>query len=165
MEGLLSVSIGTVAWATISFLLVLFILRKMAWGPIIQSLREREEGIASALREADRAREEMARLKSGNEELLRQTREERDVILREAKLVGEKVRAEAQLRAQADADRMIRSARTEIDNQKKAAIAELKNHVANLSIEIAEKLVREKLSDADRQKALNHSLTGEISKN
>ncbi|MFN8777398.1 MAG: F0F1 ATP synthase subunit B [Flavobacteriales bacterium] len=165
MEGLLSVSIGTVAWATISFLIVLFLLRKLAWGPIVQSLKEREEGIANAIREADRAREEMARLQAGNEELLRQAREERDVILREAKAVGEKMRTEAQQRAQNEADRMISSARQEIDNQKKAAIADLKNQVAQLSIEIAEKLVREKLSDGDRQKALNQALTGEFSKN
>jgi len=165
MEGLLSVSIGTVAWATISFLIVLFLLKKLAWGPIVQSLKEREEGIANAIREADRAREEMARLQAGNEELLRQAREERDVILREAKAVGEKMRTEAQQRAQNEADRMISSARQEIDNQKKAAIADLKNQVAQLSIEIAEKLVREKLSDGDRQKALNQALTGEFSKN
>lgn len=165
MEGLLSVSIGTVAWATISFLIVLFLLKKLAWGPIVQSLKEREEGIANAIREADRAREEMARLQAGNEELLRQAREERDVILREAKAVGEKMRTEAQQRAQNEADRMISTARQEIDNQKKAAIADLKNQVAQLSIEIAEKLVREKLSDGDRQKALNQALTGEFSKN
>jgi F-type H+-transporting ATPase subunit b len=165
MEGLLSVSIGTVAWATISFIIVMLLLKKLAWGPIVQSLKEREEGISNALREADRAREEMARLQAGNEELLRQAREERDVILREAKAVGEKMRADAQQRAQADTDRMLTAARQEIDNQKKAAIAELKNQVATLSIDIAEKLVREKLSEAESQKALNHSLASEFSKN
>jgi F-type H+-transporting ATPase subunit b len=165
MEGLLSVSIGTVAWATISFIIVMLLLKKLAWGPIVQSLKEREEGISNALREADRAREEMARLQAGNEELLRQAREERDTILREAKAVGEKMRADAQQRAQADTDRMLTAARQEIDNQKKAAIAELKNQVATLSIDIAEKLVREKLSEAESQKALNHSLASEFSKN
>ena len=165
MDGLLSVSIGTVAWATISFIIVLLLLKKLAWGPIVQSLKEREEGIANALREADRAREEMARLQAGNEALLRQAREERDVILREAKAIGEKMRADAQQRAQADADRMLTSARQEIDNHKKAAITELKNQVATLSIDIAEKLVREKLSESESQKALNHSLASEFSKN
>lgn len=165
MDGLLSVSIGTVAWATISFLLVLLILRKMAWGPIVNSLKEREEGIARALNEADKAREEMARLKSGNEDLLRQAREERDQILREAKAIGDKMRSDAQQRANTEAERLITVARVEIENQKKAAIAELKNQVATLSIDIAEKIVREKLNDAERQKALNHSLTSEISKN
>jgi len=165
MEGLLSVSVGTVAWATISFIIVLVLLKRMAWGPIINSLKERQEGIAHALRQADSAREEMARLQAGNEDLLRQARDERDIILRDAKAVGEKVRAEATQRAQAEAERIMTSALAEIENHKKAAIVELKNQSATLSIEIAERLVREKLTDAEKQKALNHSLISEISKN
>jgi F-type H+-transporting ATPase subunit b len=165
MEGLLSVSIGTVAWATISFLLVLLLLKKLAWGPILSSLKEREDGIAHALREADRAREEMAKLKSDNDDLLRQARDERDQILKEAKTMGDKMRADAQQRAHAEGDRMISAARAEIENQKKAAIAELKNQVATLSIDIAEKIVRAKLSEPEKQHALNQSLTSEISKN
>ena len=127
MEGLLSVSVGTVFWASVSFLIVLILLKKMAWGPIMTSLKEREEGIANALNEAERARSEMAKLQAGNEALLREAREERDQILKEAKVMGEKVRAEAHARAQAEADRMITSAKAEIDNQKKAAIAELQS--------------------------------------
>lgn len=165
MEGLLSVSVGTVFWASISFIIVLLLLRKLAWGPIVASLKEREEGIANALNEAERARAEMAKLQAGNEQLLREAREERDQILKEAKLMGDKMRSEATAKAQAEADRMIASAKAEIDNQKKAAIAELKNSVATLSIDIAEKLVKEKLTDADKQKALNHSLAAEISAN
>lgn len=165
MEGLLSVSVGTVFWASVSFLIVLFLLKKLAWGPIVQSLKEREEGIANALNEADRARQEMAKLQAGNEELLRQARDERDNILKDAKAVADKMRSEAIAKAQADADRMITAARAEIENTKKAAIAELKNSVATLSIEIAEKLVREKLTDADKQKALNQSMAADISAN
>lgn len=165
MEGLLSVSVGTVFWASISFLIVLFLLKKLAWGPIVQSLKEREEGIANALNEAERARQEMAKLQAGNEELLRQARDERDNILKDAKAVADKMRSEAIAKAQADADRMITAARAEIENTKKAAIAELKNSVATLSIEIAEKLVREKLTDADKQKALNQSMAADISAN
>lgn len=165
MEGLLSVSVGTVFWASVSFLIVLFLLKKLAWGPIIQSLKEREEGIANALNEAERARQEMAKLQAGNEELLRQARDERDNILKDAKAVADRMRAEAVAKTQADADRMIAAARAEIDNQKKAAIAELKNAVATLSIDIAEKLVREKLTDADKQKALNQSMAADISAN
>jgi F-type H+-transporting ATPase subunit b len=165
MEGLLSVSVGTVFWASISFLIVLFLLKKLAWGPIVQSLKEREEGIANALNEAERARQEMAKLQAGNEELLRQARDERDNILKDAKAVADKMRSEAVAKAQADADRMITAARAEIENTKKAAIAELKNSVATLSIEIAEKLVREKLTDADKQKALNQSMAADISAN
>lgn len=165
MEGLLSVSVGTVFWASVSFLIVLFLLKKLAWGPIVQSLKEREEGIANALNEAERARQEMAKLQAGNEELLRQARDERDAILKDAKAVADKMRAEAIAKTQADADRMITAARAEIENTKKAAIAELKNSVATLSIEIAEKLVREKLTDADKQKALNQSMAADISAN
>lgn len=165
MEGLLSVSVGTVFWASISFIIVLLLLKKLAWGPIVASLKEREEGIANALNEAERARAEMAKLQAGNEQLLREAREERDQILKEAKLMGDKMRAEATAKAQSEADRMIAAAKAEIDNQKKAAIAELKNSVATLSIDIAEKLVKEKLTDADKQKALNHSLAAEISAN
>lgn len=165
MEGLLSVSVGTVFWASVSFIIVLLLLKKMAWGPIVASLKEREEGIANALNEAERARAEMVKLQAGNEELLRQARDERDQILKDAKAVAEKMRAEASAKAAADTDRMIASARAEIDNQKKAAIAELKNSVATLSIDIAEKLVREKLTDADKQKALNQSMAADISAN
>ncbi len=165
MEGLLSVSVGTVFWASVSFLIVLFLLSKFAWKPIVQSLKEREEGIANALNEADRARLEMQKLQAGNEQLLKEAREERDQILKDAKAVAEKLRAEAVAKTQADADRMIAAAKAEIETQKKAAITELKNSVATLSIDIAEKLVREKLSDSDKQKALNQAMAADISAN
>jgi len=165
MEGLLSVSVGTVFWASVSFIIVLLLLKKMAWGPIVASLKEREEGIANALNEAERARAEMVMLQAGNEDLLRQARDERDQILKDAKLVAEKIRSEASAKTQAETDRMITAARAEIENQKKAAIAELKNSVATLSIDIAEKLVREKLTDAEKQKALNQSMAADISAN
>ena len=165
MDALLQVSWGTVFWATIAFLVVLYILKKYAWGPILKALDDRSVSIENALNEAQKARNEMATLKSGNEELLMETRNMRDQILRDAKEIGDKMKVEARERAQAEGDRMIAAARAEIDNQKKAAIVEVKNQVANLSIEIAEKLVREKLSDSERQKALNHSLINEIGSN
>ena len=162
MEGLLSVSVGTVFWSTVSFLIVLFLLKKMAWGPIIASLKEREEGIANALNEAQRAREEMAKLHAGNEQLLKEARAERDRILKEAKEIAEKSKAEIVAKAQSEAERRTAAAIIEIDNQKKAAIADLKNQAANLSIEIAEMLVKDKLTDADKQRALNEALIKEI---
>lgn len=162
MEGLLSVSVGTVFWSTVSFLIVLFLLKKMAWGPIIASLKEREEGIANALNEAQRAREEMAKLHAGNEQLLKEARAERDRILKEAKEIAEKSKAEIVAKAQSEAERRTAAAILEIDNQKKAAIADLKNQAANLSIEIAEMLVKDKLTDADKQRALNEALIKEI---
>jgi F-type H+-transporting ATPase subunit b len=165
MEGLLSVSVGTVFWASISFIAVLVILKKMAWGPILQTLEEREQGIANALKQAELAKEEMASLKSGNEQLLKEAREERDRILKDAKEIGDKMRAEAKERAAQDGAAILANAQREIETQKKAAIQELKNQVASLSIQIAEQLVKDKLSDAEKQNALNSKLIEELKAN
>ena len=165
MEGLLSVSVGTVFWASIAFIAVLVILKKMAWGPILQTLEEREQGIANALKQAELAKEEMASLKSGNEQLLKEAREERDRILKDAKEIGDKMRADAKERAAQDGAAILANAQREIETQKKAAIQELKNQVANLSIQIAEQLVKDKLSDAEKQNALNSKLIEELKAN
>jgi F-type H+-transporting ATPase subunit b len=165
MDGLLSVSYGTVFWATVAFLVVAFLLKKMAWGPILKSLEERSEGIENALNEAERARQEMSKLQAGNEQLLREARDERDRILAEAKALKDSIVNEARSKATEESTRIITAARVEIDNQKKAAITELKNQVASLSVDIAEKLTREKLTDSEKQKALNESLIAEIRSN
>ena len=165
MEGLLSVSVGTVFWASIAFIAVLVILKKMAWGPILQTLEEREQGIANALKQAELAKEEMTSLKSGNEQLLKEAREERDRILKDAKEIGDKMRAEAKERAAQDGAALLANAQREIETQKKAAIQELKNQVASLSIQIAEQLVKDKLSDAEKQNALNSKLIEELKAN
>ncbi len=165
MEGLLSVSVGTVFWASIAFIAVLVILKKMAWGPILQTLEEREQGIANALKQAELAKEEMASLKSGNEQLLKDAREERDRILKEAKEIGDRMRAEAKDRAAQEGAVMLANAQREIETQKMAAIQELKNQVASLSIQIAEQLVKDKLSDAEKQNALNSKLIEELKAN
>jgi F-type H+-transporting ATPase subunit b len=165
MDGLLSVSYGTVFWASVAFLVVAFLLKKMAWGPILKSLDERSQGIENALNEAERARQEMSKLQAGNEQLLREARDERDRILVEAKALKDSIVSEARNKATEESTRIIAAARVEIDNQKKAAITELKNQVASLSVDIAEKLTREKLSDSEKQKALNESLIAEIRSN
>jgi F-type H+-transporting ATPase subunit b len=165
MEGLLSVSVGTVFWASIAFISVLLILKKMAWGPILKTLEEREQGIANALKQAELAKEEMASLKSGNEQLLKEAREERELILKEAKEMGDKMRSEAKERAVSDAAQLLANAQREIETQKKAAIEELKNQVASLSIEIAEKLVKDNLSDVEKQNALNSRLIQDLKAN
>ncbi|MFM7726733.1 MAG: F0F1 ATP synthase subunit B [Flavobacteriales bacterium] len=165
MDGLLSVSYGTVFWATVAFLVVAFLLKKMAWGPILKSLEERSQGIENALNEAERARKEMSKLQAGNEQLLREARDERDRILVEAKALKDSIVSEARTKATEESTRIIAAARVEIDNQKKAAITELKNQVASLSVDIAEKLTREKLTDSEKQKALNESLIAEIRSN
>lgn len=151
---MLSISIGTVIWSTIAFLIVLLILAKTAWKPILKMLRDREDSIENALQEADKAREEMANLRSDNEKLLQEAREERDNILKEAREVKENIISEAKKKASDEGDRLVANAKEEIENQKRSAIQELKGQVATLSIEIAEKVIREHLSDENRQKEL-----------
>lgn len=151
---MLSVSLGTVIWSTIAFLVVLLILKKTAWRPILKMLRDREDSIENALQEAEKAREEMANLRSDNEKLLKDAREERDVILKEARDVKDNIISEAKNKAREEGDRMIASAKEEIESQKRSAIQELKSQVASLSIQIAEKVIREELSDETRQKEL-----------
>ena len=137
----------------------------MAWGPILSSLKDREEGIADALRQADLAKEEMSRLQASNEDLLRETRNERDRILNEAKSMADKMRSDAVGRSQEEANRITAKAKAEIENQKQAAITDLKNQVADLSVQLAEVLLKDSLTDEQKQKALNHSLIKEFGAN
>jgi F-type H+-transporting ATPase subunit b len=159
---MLSVNWGTVIWTTIAFLSVLFLLKKMAWGPILQSLKERTESIENALLSAERAKEEMSKLQSSNEQLLREARAERDGMLKDARDAKDKMISEAKSKAKEEGDRIIQSARETIKNEKMAAIQELKSQVGVLSIEIAEKIVKEKLSNDERQKELVSNLLKEV---
>ena len=145
MGALLTPAFGTVIWATVAFLVVLFLLRKFAWGPILTALQERERGIAEALGAADRARMEMAALNSENERLLQEARAERDRMLREAREMGDAVVAEARSKAKAEADREVAAARDAIAVERKAALADIKVEVANLSLDIAEQVLRRQL--------------------
>lgn len=161
MGSLLTPAFGTVFWATVSFLAVLFILRKLAWGPILKALNDREESIANSLREAERAREEMASLNSDNERLLQEARAKRDAMLKESKELAEKLVSEAKADARDLAAKEVESARQAIETERKAAIAELKAEVAKLSVDIAERLLKEELADSDKQKNLVDKLIGE----
>ena len=154
MDALLTPALGTVVWATVAFLVVMFLLRKMAWGPILSALKDREESIANALNEADRARSEMAALNADNERLLQEARLERDSMLREARDMADKMVADAKARAKEEAARESENARQAIATERKAAVAELKAEVAKLSVAIAEQLVRAELSNDDKQKEL-----------
>jgi F-type H+-transporting ATPase subunit b len=150
--------LGLLFWMVLSFGFVLFILTKYAWKPIMQSLKEREDTIEGALNAAKKAKEEMAGLKSDNEKLLRDARMERDLILKEAREARESIMNEAKANASSEANRMIASARQTIENEKTAAVAELKNQVARISVEIAEKILRQELSGEEKQKRLMESL-------
>lgn len=162
---MLSVSIGTVVWATIAFVIVLILLKKMAWKPILQSLDERETSIQNALSSAENAREEMAALQAKNEDLLREARIERDKILKEARDVKDSIISESKVKAQEEADKIMASARENIQHEKMAAISELKNQVATLSIEIAEKIIKGHLDDDQKQKELVKNLMDDVNLN
>jgi F-type H+-transporting ATPase subunit b len=161
MDALLTPAFGTVVWSTIAFLVVLFLLRKMAWGPILTALKEREESIASALNEADKARSEMSSLQADNERLLQEARVERDSMLRGAREMADKLVADAKGKAKEETAREVESAREAIATERKAAVAELKSEVAKLSVSIAEQLIRAELADAGKQEALVSKLMDE----
>ena len=143
--------IGLIFWMSVTFIIVLFILKKYAWGPILTSLKERENEISSSLELAKQTQEDMKRLQADNEKLLKQAREERDVILREANKLKDSIIGEAKDKAQSEADRIVESARVNIESEKVAAIAELKNQVASLTIEVAEKVLDAELADKAKQ--------------
>ncbi len=151
---LINPGIGTFVWLLVSFGILAFILMKWGWPMILKALKSREEAIANSLNEANKAREEMKNLVAHNEELLRQAKMERDEMLRNARLASEQIVEEARAKATAEADRIVEAARENINYEKMKAMTELKNQIANLSIEIAEKLIRAELSDKPKADAL-----------
>ena len=158
-------SIGLIFWTSLVFIILLFLLGKFAWKPILKSVKERETKIETALEASEKAREEMAALKSQNEDLRKEALLERDSLLKEAREMKDKIVAEAKSTAKEEGERIIESAREAIKNEKMAAVTEIKNQVAILSIEIAEKIVRENLSTDEKQKTLVDGLVEEINLN
>lgn len=153
---------GLVFWTLCLFVLFYFILGKFAWKPIMAALKAREEGIEKSLQQAALAREEMAKLTSDNEKLLAQARVERDEILRDARLIGEKLVAEAREKGQEESRRMVEKARQEILSEKMAALTEVKNQAANLSILVAEKVLRKQMANNAEQVAYAESIVKEL---
>lgn len=146
--------LGLIFWQLIIFLVLLYVLTKFAWKPILAGLKEREQTISDALSSAERARSEMASLKSENEKLIVAARKERDLMLAEAKATAHRIIDEARAEASKRAEGDLKQAKLEIENLKKASIADMRNAAAALSVEIAEKLLRDKLSTDDAQKDL-----------
>lgn len=166
MEKLLGeFSIGLFFWQTVLFLALLFLLRKYAWKPILNAVNDREEGIKNALESADRAKQEMENLQADNQKLLKEARLEREAMIKEARDIKNKMIEDAKGEARDEANKLITQAQEAINNEKKAAIADLKSQVANLSIDIAEKVVREELSNKGRQVKLVESMLGEATLN
>lgn len=158
-------AIGLIFWMVLSFGVLVFILKKFAWAPILKALSERENSIQDALEAAKKAKEEMAQLKATNEKIMQDARNERDQLLKEAREAKDAIVSEAKLKAQQEGDRLITIARETIQNEKMAAITELKNQVATLSIDIAEKILKEELSSQEKQNALIKALLDDVRMN
>jgi len=156
---------GLIFWSLITFAILLFVLRKFAWKPILGAVEEREEGIITALASAESARKEMENLKADNERILQEARNEREAMLKDAREMKNKMISDAKEEAQSQANKMIAQAQEAIVSEKKAAMAELKSHVASLSLDIAEKVVRNELSNKDKQLKLVEEMLGEATLN
>ena len=166
MEKLINdFSFGLFFWQTLIFLLLVFLLRKFAWKPILDAVNEREDGIKNALLSAEKAKKDMQNLKSDNEKLLAEARVERDVMLKEARDIKDKIVSEAKAEAQVQAGKMIEQAKAAINSEKNAAMAELKNQVSSLSIEIAEKVLKSELTDKASQTKLVEKMLGDVKLN
>lgn len=151
INPLVKPDIGLIFWTTVTFLILLVLLRKFAWKPILGAVEGREQSIKQSLAAADEARKEMKRLQSDNERILQEARQERDLMLKDAREVREKIVGDAKSEATEQAEQIVASAKEQIENQKMAAVVDLKNQVAEMSIEIAEMILRQELSNKAKQ--------------
>jgi F-type H+-transporting ATPase subunit b len=154
-------SLGLFFWQLVIFVGLIFLMAKFAWKPILNSLDAREQGITDALAAAENAKLEMANLEASNEAAAQEARNQRDEMLKDAREIKEKMIADASGQAQEKADKIIASAQEAIESEKKAALADIKSQVANLSVDIAEKLTRKELSEKDAQSKLIEQLLAE----
>jgi len=162
---LLIPEIGLVFWHTVSFLILLYLLAKYAWKPVLKAIKEREENIQSALDAAESAKSEMARLTGQNEQLLREARAERDSILKEAKILKDRIVDEAKTEARESSRKILEQAKQEIEEQKNRALADVRNQVSTLSLEIARKVLTKEFEDQRRQEAFVADLLEDVSLN
>ncbi len=166
MEKLINdFSFGLFIWQIVIFVGLIFLLKKFAWKPILDAVNEREEGIKNALLSAENAKKEMQNLKSDNEKLLADARAERDTLLKEAREMKEKIIADSKHEAQVQVAKMIEQAKSAIESEKNAAMAELKLQVSTLSLEIAEKLLKDELSNKEAQTKLVEKMLDDVKLN
>lgn len=162
---LITPAVGLVFWVAIAFISLVFILKAFAWKPILTAVKNREDSIKNALEAAENAKKEMENLTADNERLLNEARVEREAMLKDARDMKNKLISDAKDEAQNQANKMIAQAQVAIESEKKAAMAELKSHVAGLSLDIAEKVVRAELSNKDKQLKLVEDMLGEATLN
>jgi F-type H+-transporting ATPase subunit b len=162
---LITPSVGTMFWGGVVFLLLLILLAKFAWKPMLTAVKDRENSIKESLELADKTKHEMQQLQAQNEKLLKEARTERDNMIKEASKVSKQIIAEARENAKIESNKIIEDAQKAIANEKNQAMAEIKTHVAALSLEIAEKIVKGELSSDDKQKTLANQLVEDINLN
>jgi len=151
---LVTPAIGLIFWTTVVFTLLVLLLKKFAWKPILSAVDERNKSIKDSLAQAEKARSEMSELTANNEKIIAQAKVDRDIILKEARDMKNEIISEAKEKANKEAEKLVSTAKEQILNEKMKAITELKNHVADLSIEMAEKILSSELSDVAKQKKL-----------
>jgi F-type H+-transporting ATPase subunit b len=159
---LITPGLGLIFWMTLAFLFLVFVLGKYAWKPILQMLKERETSIHEALNAANKAREEMKQLQFSNEQLLQEAKNERDAMLNEARKIKEKLIEEARIKAGEEASRIVEGARASIQNEKMAAMTELKNQIAENSLTLAKFILKRELSDPKKQEEYVQELLKEV---
>lgn len=162
---LLTPGLGLIIWNLVAFLVLFFILKKFAWKPILKSLNERESSIADSIAMADKVKAEMALMKNENEAMMAKAREERGQMLKEAKETSDKIVAAAKEQAKVEANRIMADASLAIENQKMAALTDVKNQVGKLVVEVSEKVLRRELNDKAGQETFIRQLAGEVKLN
>lgn len=151
---LLTPSIGNIFWTAVVFLILVLLLGKFAWGPILSAVRTRENNIQDALNQAKLAKKEMENLKADNERIIREAKLERDSILKEAREIKDKMVTDAKDVAKAEGEKMIAAAKQSIEAEKNAAMADIKNQIGALSVGIAESILKQKLDNSEAQNEL-----------
>ncbi|MDQ1096361.1 MULTISPECIES: F0F1 ATP synthase subunit B [Chryseobacterium] len=152
--GIIEPGIGLLFWMTLTFVILLFLLAKFAWKPIVNAVNDRETSIVDALNQATLARKEMETLKEDNERIIREAKIERDAILKEAREIKDRIVGEAKDAAKAEGDRMIEAAKQTIQTEKNAAMADIKTQIGTISVNIAESILKQKLDNSEAQNEL-----------
>ncbi|ALR30491.1 ATP F0F1 synthase subunit B [Chryseobacterium sp. IHB B 17019] len=152
--GIIEPGIGLLFWMTLTFVILLFLLAKYAWKPIVNAVNDRETSIVDALNQATLARKEMETLKEDNERIIREAKVERDAILKEAREIKDRIVGEAKDAAKAEGDKMIEAAKQTINSEKNAAMADIKTQIGALSVNIAESILKQKLDNSEAQNEL-----------
>lgn len=155
-------ALGYFVWTLVAFLIVFFILKKFAWKPILSTLSEREKNIADSIAAAEKVKVEMAQMKSENEALMVKAREERSQMLKEAKELKDKIVNEAKEQAKVEAGKIMSDAQASIEQQKNAALTDVKNSIGNMVIEVTEKVIRRELASKSEQENYIRTLANDL---